>query len=310
MKIIINKFKKVADFCYELFQIAEIPIHFSKYSNKIFTNFQHLFLLVYKQFRKFTYEELLTDIAGNNDLRVYLGLNKLPHYTTLIHFAKRLPLTIFEKLVSSFKKIICKPKKVAIDATGISLDNASKHYCKRIGVSYKQRPFLKTTFIVDIEQYIILMAKTRKKPRHDTIDAKPMIKKLSEEYNPEIFYADRGYDDNKIFKLCFEKLKAYPLILQRRLEIPKHRRKGNYRKQTINEFDYGEYLQRNKIETLNSMFKKRFGSKILSRNNKMQKIDLLSRVIAFNIDRLIRIGKEIILIFIRITKGFITALCS
>lgn len=302
MKIIVNKFKKVADFCYELFKIAELPIHNSKYSNKIYTQFQHLFLLVYKQFRKFTYEELLTDLASNSDLRIYLGLNKIPHYTTLIKFAKRLPMKILDKLILAFKKFIPKPKKVAIDATGITLDNASPHYCKRTGLKTEKRPFMKTTFLVDIEQYIILLVKLRKKPRHDIKDAKPLIKKASKHYAPEIFYADRGYDDNAVFKLVFENLKAYPLILQKRLDVPKHRRKGTYRKLTIDVFDYGEYLQRNKIETLNSMFKRRFNSNIKSRVDKHQKVEIFTRIIAFNIDRLIRIGKEVILIFIIITR--------
>ena len=79
MKIIQDKYKKVADFCYELFKVARIPLHASKFSNKLYSQFQHLFLLVYKQFRKATYEELLTDLASNLGLRVYLGLNKLPH---------------------------------------------------------------------------------------------------------------------------------------------------------------------------------------------------------------------------------------
>ena len=239
MKIIRNKFKKVADFCYELFKIAKLKLYSCKFSKKTYSQFQHLFLVIYKEFRKFTYEELFTDIAGNSELRVYLGLNKLPHYTTLIHFAKRLPCKILDKLVLSFKKIISQPKRVAIDATGINLDNASLHYCKRIGKSFKKRPFMKASFIVDIDNYLILLFKLRKKSRHDTVDAKPLIKKLAKHYQPEVFYADRGYDDNALFELCFEKLKAYPLILQRRLDIPKHRRKGNYRKETIDVFDYG-----------------------------------------------------------------------
>jgi len=302
MKIIQNKFKKVADFCYELFRIAELKLYSHKFSKKTFSQFQHLYLLIYKQFRKFTYEELLTDIAGNTDVRAYLGLNKLPHYTTLIHFAKRLPMNILDKLVLAFKNFMPEPKKVAIDATGISLDNASPHYCKRIGLRTSKRPFMKTTFLVDIEEYFILLCKMRKKTRHDTIDAKPMIKKASNHYKPDILYADRGYDDNNIFKLCFEKLKAYPLILQRRLDVPKHKRKGRYRKETFDVFDYGEYLQRNKIETLNSMFKKRFNSNVKSRADKLQRVEILTRVIAYNIDRLIRTGKTAILIFIRIMR--------
>lgn len=301
MRIIQNKFKKVADFCYELFKSAELQLYSHKFSKKKFSQFQHLFMLVYKQFRKFTYEELLTDIAGNTDLRAYLGLNKLPHYTTLIKFAGRLPCKVLDKLVLAFKHLLPSPKKVAIDATGISLDNASLHYCKRIGKSIKKRPFMKTTFVVDIENYFILLVKLRKKTRHDVIDAKPMIKKLALHYKPDVFYGDRGYDANSIFQLCFEKLKAYPLILQRRLDVPKHRRKGTYRKQTIDIFDYGEYLQRNKIETLNSMIKRRFGSNVKSRTDKLQRVEILTKVIAYNIDRLIRTGK-VILIILRITR--------
>lgn len=303
MEIIVSKFKKVADFCYELFRIAEIPMHFSKFSNKIYSNYKHLFLLVYKQSRKFTYEELLTDLADNLSLRAYLGLNKLPHYTTLIKFAEKLPNLVLEKLFDAFKQLMPAPKKVAIDSTGISLDNASPHYCKRIGLPFKKRPFLKASFIVDIQNYLILCCKTRKKSRHDTIDAKPMIKRFSEKYSAEVFYGDRAYDDEEIFKLVFENLKAYPLIFQKRQDIPKYRRRGKYRKKTFGEFDYCEYLQRNKIETLNSMFKKRFGSSIKSKTNKTQKFEMITRVIAFNIDRLIRKGQEkIILIIIRIIR--------
>lgn len=302
MKIIVSKYKKVADFCYDLCQKAQIPLHFSKYSNKIYSNYKHLFLLVYKQYRKFTYEELMLDLHDNITLKAYLGYNKLPHYTTLIKFAKRLPMAILDKLLITFKKFIPKPKKVAIDATGISLDNASPHYCKRIGLPYKKRPFMKTTFIVDIEHYFILLCKMRKKSRHDTIDAKPAIKKLGKHYKLEILYADRGYDDNKIFEQCFEKLGAYPLILQKNVGVPKHKKSGEYRKLTCDIFDYTEYLQRNKIETCNSMFKRRFGSNVKAKLDKTQKVDILTRVIAYNIDRLLRTGKNITLILIKTTR--------
>ena len=134
----------------------------SKFSNKLFTQYQHLFLLVYKQFRKFTYKELLEDLSDNLTLRAYLGLNKIPDYTTLIKFAKRLPTIIFERLMVGFSKFIEQPEKVAINGTGINLDNASPHYCKRIGKPYQKRPFLKLSVIVEIKHYLILQFKERK----------------------------------------------------------------------------------------------------------------------------------------------------
>jgi hypothetical protein len=303
MQIIVNKFKKVSDFCYELFRIAELPLYNHKFSNKIYSNFQKLFLLVYKQFRKFTYEELLTDLEDNSTLKAYLGFNKLPHYTTLIKFAASLPFNILEKLLLAFAKLIPTPRRVVIDSTGISLDNASAHYCKRIGLPYKKRPFLKTSLVFDIDNYFILLCKTGKSKRHDSKDAKPLIRKLAKTYaDIKIFYGDRAYDDEKIFKMVFEILGAYPLILQRRIDVPAHRRRGAYRKKTIKEFDYCEYLQRNKGETGNAMLKKRFSPNIKSRMIKIQKRDLFSRIIAYNIDRLLRMGQEVLIFIIRIRR--------
>lgn len=300
MKVIPDKYKKVADFCYKLFRIAQLPLHSSKFSNKIYSQFQHLFLLIYKQYKKYTYEELLTDLANNKELRHYLGFSrKIPHYTTLIKFAKRLPRKILDKLLLAFKEIIPKPKEVAMDATGITLDNASSHYCKRTGIPYKKRPFMKLMLIADIERYIILVAKQRKKTRHDTIDAKPLLKKLSKHYKPDVLYADRGFDDEKIFKIAFEEVGAYPLIFQKNQDVPKHRRKGYYRKKTFTVFDYGRYLQRNKIETLNSMFKRKFGSRVKSRLDLLQKFEIMTRIIAYNIDRLINIGIKIFIFVFR-----------
>ena len=301
MKIIPSKYKRVADISYDLFRAAKIPLYSSKYSKKTYTTHQKLFLLLYMQYRKFTYEELMNDLSDNESLRDYVGLSQLPDYTTLVHFVKKIKRTL-EKLISAFKKIIPEPKKVAIDATGISLDNASPHYCKRVSKTYKKRPFMKTTFVVDIDNYVILLCKLRKKSRHDTKDAKPLIKKLAKKYKPEILYADRGYDDNKIFGLCFEKLKAYPLILQRNVLLPKHKKEGYYRKITCDVFDYGEYLQRNKIETCNSMFKKRFGDSVRSRVDRTQKCQIILRVIAYNIDRLLRTGTQITEITLKIIR--------
>ena len=302
MEIITSKYKKVADFCYKLFAEAGLMLHKSKFSNKLFTQYQHLFLLVYKQFRKFTYKELLEDLSDNITLRAYLGLNKLPEYTTLIKFAKRLSSKIFEKLITAFSMFIEQPEKVAIDGTGISLDNASPHYCKRIGKKYHKRPFLKLSVIVEIKRYMILQFKVRKKTRHDVIDAYPMVKKLARQYKPEAFYGDRGYDSEKLFKIVFEELGAYPLSLQKRLDVPKYKRKGRYRKETVDVFDYGEYLQRNKVETAFSILKRKFGFSIRSRNVKNQKVEAMSRIIAYNIDRLLETGKRVILIFIMITR--------
>ena len=84
-------------------------------------------------------------------------------------------------------------------------------------------------------------------------------------------------------------------------DLLKHRRKGRYRKQTFEVFDYGEYLQRNKVETTFSILKRKFGFSIRAKHVKNQKVEAMSRIIAYNIDRLLEMGKTVILMIIRIT---------
>ena len=67
-------------------------------------------------------------------------------------------------------------------------------------------------------------------------------------------------------------------------------------------FDYGEYLQRNKIETCNSMIKKRFNSNVKSKLAKCQKVEVYLRTVAYNIDRMLRLGHEVIVVIIRIIR--------
>ena len=50
------------------------------------------------------------------------------------------------------------------------------------------------------------------------------------------------------------------------------------------------------------MFKKRFGSKAKSRTVISQKIEILTRVIAYNIDRIIRITENYVLLILKITR--------
>ena len=149
--------------------------------------------------------------------------------------------------MTAFSKLIEQPEKVAIDGTGISLDNASPHYCKRIGKAYKKRPFLKLSIIVEIKHYLILQFKVRKKTRHDVIDAYPLVKKLAKNYEPEIFYGDRVYDAEKLFKLVFEELGAYPLILQKRLDVPKHKRKEDIERRPLKYLTMGNISNETKL---------------------------------------------------------------
>jgi len=293
MIVLQNKYNNFTDFTFKLFKMAELPVYFSRFSNQMYSNYQHLWMLVYRQYRKMTFQELVEDLHANIGLRQYLALRRVPHYTTLIKFAQKLPEKVLDKLLEAFTKLVKLSEEIAIDATGMSLDNASAHYCKRLNRKYHKRPFMKLSFVVDVKHFFVIACKARKSHQHDVIDAQPLLKQALERCNPKVLYADRGYDDQKFFDMIANETQIYPLILQKNIDVPAHRRAGFFRKHFWKTFDYGLYGNRSSSETTNSIVKRRFGSSILAKSESMQQFDAFLRVIAFNIDRAMRLGYNV-----------------
>jgi hypothetical protein len=65
---------------------------------KTYTNHQHLFLLVAKEHAKYDYRTFVESLYDSKIPR-YIGLKKIPHFTTLQKFAKRLAAKLVDKLV-------------------------------------------------------------------------------------------------------------------------------------------------------------------------------------------------------------------
>ena len=118
-----------------LFGIIGFPKHFSKYSNKIFNNWQLFTLLVIRAKTKQSPEDLMEQILpGNTGLLKALGLRKIPTASALRKFARRLKAKWGHfalggcAALAGLKEVIS-----GIDGTGHSKLKGSKHYYKRTG---------------------------------------------------------------------------------------------------------------------------------------------------------------------------------
>lgn len=67
-----------------------LPPYSSHFSRKDFTQPQLLAILVLKQFFKTDYRGIIRFLQDLSDLRSALGLEKVPHYSTLCYAEKRL----------------------------------------------------------------------------------------------------------------------------------------------------------------------------------------------------------------------------
>ena len=143
----------------EALQLAKlIPKYFSKFSNKIYDNHQKIVLLVLKQKLRLTYRDLVEWLEVTTEVRLMIGLIKIPHHSTLVKFAKKLNASLLNYLLN-----IKQADTVAVDATGF--ENEAKSYYKKVYHSKQKKKSLqynKLSIAIDTDKQIILSQKIRR----------------------------------------------------------------------------------------------------------------------------------------------------
>ncbi len=98
-----NKYIKLCDEMLRALKRAHIPLHFSKFSNKIFTVHQLCVLLGLKQYEKNKgYERFAEWLECSDSIYKHLGLKRIPHFTTPQKFAQRIAVSLLSKIINSF----------------------------------------------------------------------------------------------------------------------------------------------------------------------------------------------------------------
>lgn len=285
--VITHKFKKFSKITNELCKRLKLPLYNSRYSNKIFTNPQKLFLLVYREEKHMTYRELEEDLYDSK-IPEYLGLKRIPRWTTLQMFAQTVESYFLEKLIRATANLVDQIGSIAgIDSTGMSLDTASHHYCKRINRNEAVRGFLTLQALSDLDNQTIRSVRIHKKRMHDSRHLIPLWKK-GKSSNIEIFVADKGYDSEKNLSYLSEN-NVVPLIAMKCMEVSIGKTGGTTRKRMKSIFDWGIYHQRSKCESIFSSLKRKYGSVLRCRNLKTQKIEILIKVLCYNMNKIIDI---------------------
>lgn len=256
---------------YASFQKANIPRYIHHYGPKTYTSWNHLFIIAMQQRFRAGMQETL-------DILWDFGFTSLPERTTLVKFVKRLPISIWT-LILEISRVIKRSNIGAIDATGISRTIASDYYKERIDRLNPIKDHLKLSLYIDVKSRKVLAARLRAKPAHDTKDVRYLVNKGA--IISETNIMDKGYDDNSIHTF-FREQGAYSII-----PVRKGARKGRYRKEMRDYFDYGMYLQRNAVEFVISSIKRKYGSHVRGRNIQSQRAEIYSRLILHNLQSLL-----------------------
>lgn len=274
-----NFYRLVENVCFEV----RLPFRFSNFSKKMYGNFVHVFLCVYKEKLNMSYRRFV-EVCMENNMQRMLCIKRIPHFTTIQKFVQRMKKELFEKLVRACTKLLNVQDVVgAIDGTGFSNTNPSHYYQKRID-GKEVKNYTKTVFLSDVRTKLILDVETQSDRTHETTHFKPMVKQLASCL--KTILADKGYDSMSNRKFCWKNGIGVHIPFREysktRNEINHESKKQMYKKM----FDKTLYNKRALAETVNSAIKQTLGGFVRARSASNQQKTVTIKALAYNIEHI------------------------
>ena len=284
----------------ELCKRAGIKKYCSKYSNKLFDNYQHIILEVLKEKfgcgdKAFIDEELIE----LPHIVEHLELKTIPHPDTLRKFRDRIKQTILELILlhttarTGIKKLV-----LGQDGTGFKSKKISHYYIFRIeyfqrknkkerkrGRPRKKRrrkKYIYVQIMVELRTQMPIAVSISRKPADDYNKFEPVAKKVIKlGKDIKLVVLDKGYDAEHVHEFIREVLGAKSIIPARNENVAIHRTFGKYRKEMKRGYSKKEYHQRSKNETVNSVVKRKWGDGTLALNWRIQNKEIIFRLILY-----------------------------
>lgn len=163
----------------------------------------------------------------------------------------------------------------AIDGTTFSRSNPSQHYLHRIDREETVGRPVQDVVMIDVQRRKFLSWRVRAKARGEKCDVPYLIKHAPA--LPKGVLLDKGFDSNPLHS-WFREHDIWSIA-----PVRKGCKRGRYRRQLRDCFDYGLYWQRNLVEALFSAIKRLFGTHLRARTWKTQHAEISNRLIAYNI---------------------------
>lgn len=246
-----------------------IPEYSSKYSRKDYTQWQHVTLLCVMIKTKQKWEDFPDLLANMPYVCETIGLEKIPHFTTLNKFFLRMKNKVLLVLIlmtaGRFSGL------ASVDATGLDRQHSSKHYVKRCKITIKS---MKLTLLIDTKEMKIVGIHCTTTRKHDTQILLPLVKKTRQKIKQ--ICGDKGYDSKELRKPL--KREGTRVLIPYREFKPKQKYWNSL-------FIKKDYHQRSKSECVNSVIKRKYKDFLSSHEWRNQHKEAALLCLVYNVDR-------------------------
>jgi hypothetical protein len=280
-----SKYKKLIDISFRLVK-RTIRTFSGKFSKKTYTQHQHAVAIMLMKYEDKPYRDIAELIKVMCEYFGFKG--SVPHFTTLQKFFERIPTYIWDFLITkSYQQFKSDIANIGIDTTGYKLRHSSYYYEQRINKKVKKKRFMKHIISVDTDNQGIIASYDRRSHINDTETFRPVARKTRKIVKIGNATADKGFDSEKNHECINDELGGYAIIPPRNEGTPVWKTTGYYRKKMRRDFPKKLYDQRPKVETVNSVEKRKFGDELRSKLLKMQRREMKVIDVVYNIHRYI-----------------------
>src|SRR5512135_265673 len=271
-----SKYVLIARIAHRLCQ-AVVPAYSNLKSPHRFTQPQLFACVLLMFYVRKSYRDMEEWLLASGAVVKELGLKDIPDHSTLNRTYKRMRMKLLNALQRQLlDQLHPNELGIAFDTTGFSPTQASLHYLARCGRKYDH--FYKGGYAVGVDSQLILASMSGEGPGADTGFLEPLRRKAAR-YGVRgqwMVLADSGFDASTV----------RPEDL-----IPPIRRGGVMKQpQRIERMDLvsaakvdGYFGQRWKVETVNSVIKRKFGDDIRSRKPSRRNREPIVKGLIYNL---------------------------
>jgi Transposase DDE domain/Transposase domain (DUF772) len=271
---------------------AVLPAYRSKFSKHCFTQPQLFAILCLMRYEDWTFRETEVRLAEHRELRVALGVQGVPDYTTLYRLLRRLDAVVFEAALSEVSRcwLPADEKRratVAVDATGLTPGAISTFFVKRVKdrePGFTWRHWVKWTMAIDVGRRLIVAQTARRGPTNDGATLRPLVDAAHRRVPIGLVLADAEFDSERNHQHIRTALQAHSIIPAKRGRTDG--RIQGVRAQMRQDFPRHEYGQRSLIESVISAVKRKLSARAPGRSLYTQCLQALLRGVASDIYRL------------------------